>query len=70
MTAQDCEAHHIVTKACRLEELMDEALAFAKGNAKQRGIVGEMKRRLHNDIVTVMDVEDVPYIESGQYNIS
>lgn len=69
MTAEECVRHHIVTKACTLESLVPEALAFAKGLAKRREILREMKTRLYRDILHALDVEDIPYIESGQFNI-
>ena len=66
----DCQEHHIVRKACPLNELMDETLEFAHGLKKDRSIVREMKLRLNRKIVQIMDVEDMPYIESGQYHIA
>jgi enoyl-CoA hydratase/carnithine racemase len=70
LTAAQCETHHIVTKACHLDDLMNDTLTFARGLNKQRGIISEMKQRLNKHIVHAIDVEDVPYIESGQFNIS
>ena len=67
LTAEDCEAHHIVIKACHMSELMDETMAFAKTLNKERATVRELKLRLYNDIVHALDVDDVPYIESGRY---
>ena len=69
LTAEICEANRIVKKACPVEALMAETIAFAKALNKQRPIVAEMKRRLTAPIVHAIDVEDVPYIESGKYNI-
>ena len=42
---------------------MQDALAFARGFNKKRGIFGEHKRRLHKEIITIMDNEDPVYIE-------
>ena len=70
LTAYDCQEHHIIRKACPLNELMDDVLEFAHGLNKERKIIREMKLRLNRDIVRIMDVEDVPYIDSGQYNIA
>ena len=70
LTGYDCQEHHIVIKACPLNELMDEVLEFAHGLKKERKIVREMKLRLNREIVRIMDVEDAPYIDSGQYNIA
>lgn len=69
LTAETCEAHHIVKKACPIEDLMPQALAFAKSIDKKRAVIAEMKARLNRPIVHAIEVEDVPYIESGQFNI-
>ncbi|MCP4753705.1 MAG: enoyl-CoA hydratase/isomerase family protein [Proteobacteria bacterium] len=55
VTAQECEDHHIIVKACHIDDLMDEALAFAKTLNKDRAIVGTMKNRLYRDIVRVLE---------------
>ena len=68
-TAEECEAHHIVTKACHMDDLMRETLSFARGQNKRREIIFEMKKRMYNQIVQVFDVEDPPIIESGQFNV-
>ena len=69
VTAEECEAHHIVTKACHMDDLMRETLAFAKEQNKRREIISEMKKRMYGQIVQVFDVEDPPVIESGQFNV-
>ena len=69
LTAEDCEKHHIITRACHLDQLMNETLAFAGGLKKKRAVLAEMKARLYKNIVHALDVEDVPYIESGTFNI-
>lgn len=64
MGAKELEEHHIIIKACAdNEELMREALAFARTYTKKRAIFGEIKRRLHKDIIEIMDKEDPAYIE-------
>jgi enoyl-CoA hydratase/carnithine racemase len=70
LTAYDCHEHHIILKACPLNELMDDVLEFAHGLKKERKIVREMKLRLNREIVRIMDVEDAPYIDSGKFNIA
>ena len=41
LTAEECEEHHIITKAYHINELMDETLAFAKTlNKKVAGDTG------------------------------
>jgi Delta3-Delta2-enoyl-CoA isomerase len=69
LTAAMCEQHHIITRACSHQDLMPRTLSFAKSVNKKRAIVQEMKLRLNKDIVHAIDVEDVPYIESGKFNI-
>ena len=70
LTAGQCVDHHIVHKACPIETLMEETMAFAMAINKRRPVVAEMKKRLNLPIVHAIDVEDVPYIESGQFNIA
>jgi len=69
LTAYECEEHHIVMKACHIDDLMSEALAFAKGLNKGRKIIRAMKEGMYKDIVRVMDEEDPPLIETGKLNI-
>ena len=68
-TAQECEAHHIVTKASHMDDLMNETLEFARGLNKRREIVFEMKKRMYKQIVHAFDVEDPPLIDSGQFHV-
>ena len=70
LTAQDCEAHHIITKAYPQENLVEETMTFARSLNKKRATLKEMKGRMYKDIVHAFDVEDVSYIESGQFNVS
>ena len=69
LTAEECEAGHIITRACPQETLLADAVAFAKPHAKKRNILGEMKSRYYQEIIHAIDIEDVPYIESGKFNI-
>lgn len=69
LTADQCVAHHIMKKACPMETLMEETTAFAMEINKRRPVVEEMKKRLNQPIVQAIDVEDVPFIESGKFNI-
>ncbi len=69
LTAEMCEKHHIITKACHMDTLMDEVMTFAKGINKKRAVIKEMKKRLNKQVVDVIDIEDVAYIESGTFNI-
>jgi len=69
LTAYECEEHHIVMKACHIDDLMDEALSFAKGLNKGRKIISAMKKGMYKDIVRVLDEEDPLIIEAGKLNI-
>jgi enoyl-CoA hydratase/carnithine racemase len=69
MTAEMCLAHHIIKGACHHHQLMDEAMDFARQVNKQRSTVAELKARLNRSVIHAIDVEDVAYIESGQFNI-
>jgi len=63
-TAPELEQHHVIVKSCASqEELMKESLAFARTFQKKRGIFGEMKKRLYQGIVEVIDTADGPYID-------
>jgi enoyl-CoA hydratase/carnithine racemase len=69
LTAEECEKHHIVKKACPLEELLPEAIGFARTLNKRRPIIQELKNVLYKDIVHAITVEDVPIIESGRLSV-
>lgn len=69
LTATQCVDHHIVHRACPVETLMEETTAFAITLNKKRSVVAELKKRLNQAIVHAIDVLDVPYIESGRFNI-
>jgi enoyl-CoA hydratase/carnithine racemase len=55
LTAEECEAHHIITKACHIDDLMDEALAFAKSLNKGRDIIRKMKLETHKETIAVIE---------------
>jgi enoyl-CoA hydratase/carnithine racemase len=62
--APEMEAHHVILKACANEEaLTADALAFARTLNKKRGVFGEMKKRMHKEIIEIMDTQDKTYIE-------
>ncbi len=64
-TAAELEAHHVIQKACDGQDfLMQETLAFAKSFQKKRGIFGEMKKRMHQHIIDIMEKEDPEIIEA------
>ncbi len=69
LTADMCQAHHIVKGVFHQDQLMNETMNFARQVNKKRSIVSELKARLNRSIVHAIDVEDVAYIESGKFNI-
>jgi enoyl-CoA hydratase/carnithine racemase len=64
VTADELESRRVVKKACTMDELMGEAIAFARGLSKERKIVAKLKNVLHQDILTVMEVDDPPAIKA------
>lgn len=63
--APELEQHGVIEKACKdNDELMEEALRFAETFDKGRKIFGELKRRMNRHIVTVMETEDRPLLDS------
>lgn len=65
VSAQELEDHHVIEKACAdTETLMKEAIEYAKTFTKKRGIFTEHKKRIHKEIIEIMDNEDPPVIES------
>lgn len=58
VTAQECEEHHIVMKACHNDDLMDEVMAFAKSVNKDRGILKTMKLMMNKEILDLQAAED------------
>lgn len=69
LTAEECEKHNIVFKACHMDDLMAEVLSYAKGLNKKRAIILEMKKRMYKDIVRVMEEEDPVSIDSGVFYV-
>jgi len=60
-TAPELEKHNIIVKACaNQEDLMASAITFAKTFQKKRGIFSELKKRLHSDIIKVLDSDYMP----------
>jgi enoyl-CoA hydratase/carnithine racemase len=55
LTAQECEEHHIVMKACHLDDLMNETLAFAKTLNKDREMIRQLKLDTHKELLAVID---------------
>ncbi|WP_320044252.1 enoyl-CoA hydratase/isomerase family protein [uncultured Desulfobacter sp.] len=65
MTAVDLEHANVLVKACEnQEDLMKEAMAFATNFDKKRGIFRELKNRVHNRVIRIMDEQDPEYIDT------
>ncbi|ACN16801.1 putative enoyl-CoA hydratase/carnithine racemase [Desulforapulum autotrophicum HRM2] len=65
VTADELLLHHVIEEAgSNQEEMMEKAMAFARGFNKKRGIFGEHKRRMHKAILETMEQEDPPFIEA------
>jgi enoyl-CoA hydratase/carnithine racemase len=69
LTAEQCAEHHIIRQACPPEMLMTAAMDFARQLTKKRPVMAELKKRLNHEVLQAIEVEDVPYIESGQFHI-
>jgi enoyl-CoA hydratase/carnithine racemase len=67
--AQECEEHHIITKACHIDQLMDEVMNFAKLQNKRRPVVDLIKAEMNKDIIYAIDHEDPPIIASGRFYV-
>jgi enoyl-CoA hydratase/carnithine racemase len=68
-TGKDCEEHHIVLKACPIDEIMGETLAFAKSLNKNRLFYGAQKERMNSDIIRIIDEIDPDVINTGKINV-
>ncbi len=65
VVAQELEESHVIVKACaNREQLAEDALAFARTFTKKRPIFGELKKRMHKNIIRVMETQDVKQIDS------
>lgn len=64
MTAADLAAANVIVKACDRETLMTDVLAFAGAFVKKRGIFQELKKRMHKELVRIIDEEDPEYIDA------
>lgn len=63
--AQELRDNHVIVKACENEEeLLHDTFVFARTFMKKREIFGELKKRMHKDILQVMETEDVDQINS------
>ncbi|WP_287125190.1 enoyl-CoA hydratase/isomerase family protein [Desulfobacter sp.] len=65
MTAVDLEHANVLVKACEnRDDLFNEAMAFAAGFDKKRGIFREVKKRIHKKVIRTMDEQDPEFIDA------
>ncbi|MFO7570630.1 MAG: enoyl-CoA hydratase/isomerase family protein [Smithellaceae bacterium] len=65
VNANELAKHGVIEKACKdSQELIDEALRFAGTFDKGRKIFGELKRRMNQHIIHIMETEDRPLLDS------
>ena len=69
LTGAQCAEHRIVRKACPMDELMGETLAFAKSLKKGRAAYHAQKERMNADIIRIMDELDPPVISTGRISV-
>ena len=69
-TASELEAQKVVVKACHLNDLMNEVLAFAKTMNKGRDILKTMKEVGFKNILRVMDKDDPEYLEARRGSVA
>ncbi|BBO81551.1 enoyl-CoA hydratase/isomerase family protein [Desulfosarcina ovata] len=55
LTAEECAEHHIVYKACHMDDLMNEVLSFAKAQNKDRRIIRLMKQETNQQLLKIID---------------
>ena len=55
LTAEECVEHRIVKKACHIDNLMDEAMAYAKSLNKDRKLIERMKMETHKASLAAID---------------
>ena len=65
LTAEECEEHHIIKKACHIDDLMNEVLSFAKGLKKDREVLKTMKQRLYADILKTLEEQKEQTLAMG-----
>ncbi len=65
VVAEELEESHVIVKACdNKEQLFEETIAFARTFTKKRPIFGELKKRMHKNIIKVMEIEDKKQIDA------
>lgn len=65
MTAKECEQHHIVMKACHVDDLMEEVMTFARPHDKGRNMIGTMKKLAFEHFEDIFEKDDPKWFRSG-----
>ncbi len=55
LTADECQEHHIIDKACAVDNLVAEAINFGKSHDKDRDTLGKMKALLYRNIIALCE---------------
>ena len=64
VTASELEQDHVLEKACAdAQDLEQTVMAFAQSFDKKRAIFAEHKKRLHKEIIDVIDEQNPAFIE-------
>jgi Delta3-Delta2-enoyl-CoA isomerase len=69
LTGAQCQEHRIVRKACPMDELMGETLAFAKSLKKKRPAYKAQKERMNADLIRIIDEVDPSVISTGRISV-
>ena len=60
VTAAELQEFHIIEKACHIDQLMEEVMAFAKTFNKNRETLKIMRTRLNENILKVLEAKNNP----------
>ncbi len=66
LTAEECEKHNIISKACSRESLMDEVLNFARRQKKDKSVIASMKELTYKEFEKLFDEDDAVWFSSGR----
>jgi len=67
VNAKELAAHHIIEKASDdLAQLNDDVMTFARSLTKHRGIMAEIKKRMHKSTVATLKEQDSQFIDTLQ----
>ncbi len=65
VVAEELEESHVIVKACNnKDELIKDAMTFAGTFTKKRAIFGELKTRMHKNIIHIIKTEDIKQIDA------